>query len=370
VARILLLGSERNRTEGLRSLLREDGHEVRRHAGVPGWADAERRTVPELVVAAVPSTDDVLRARRPIRRGFAAPVLFVQNESDIHRDFQVEDRLVDRLQSPFMSEEFLGRVDALVRVRRVILRAAGVGRSASAAEDATAAPQGSDDPASADTPWSRIASRVSALLGTRLPRYSRPLAPYLEVAARVAEWADARDGFDPGHAERVANLSGLMADGLGLGDSEATALIRAAMLHDIGKVAIPVELLRMEGPLDDDQMRLLRTHAERGATLLRALDTDADVADAILYHHERADGSGYQGKTLDQTPTAARILAVAETYDAMTRSRVRSTCEPEAALRRLEAGRGTDFDPDCVDALARSLRPRRSYLPVSGLLGN
>ena len=102
------------------------------------------------------------------------------------------------------------------------------------------------------------------------------------------------------------------------------------MLHDIGKVALPVEVLRHKGPLEETQMRLVRTHAERGAAILRALDKDEVVADTILYHHEYVDGSGYYGRTAASIPRAARILAVAEAYDAMTTSLVR---------KRLIAGR-------------------------------
>ena len=360
MAKILLLGPDRDRAGGLRSLLRQDSHAVHWCRDVERWPDAERDVLPELVVAAVRSTESVLRVRTSARRRFPAPLLFVQNESDLHRDLQIEDRLVDRLESPFMSEEFLARIDALVRVRRVILRESG-GREATVEKD--------DEP-EVERTWKGIASRFAAVLGARVPRFDKPVGPYLEVAARVAEWADARDGFDPGHAERVASFCGMMADGMRLPDSEASALIRAAMLHDIGKVALPVELLRREGPLDDDQMRLVRTHAERGANLLRALDTENDVAETILYHHERADGSGYHGKTLETTPAAARILAVAETYDAMTRSRVRSTVEPGEALRLLESEKGTKYDPACVDALSRALRPTRNCIPVSGPLGN
>lgn len=362
MARILLLGSDKERVGGLRALLRQDGHQVERGGSPDGWTDRERDVRPEVVIAAVPATDPVLRSAPPVRRGFPAPLLFVQRQSDPHRGLDRADRLVDRIESPFMSEEFLGRVDALVRVRRVILRAAVRDRGRSG-DDA-------DADRSGESAWRRVAGRLAAVLGSRVPRYDKPLGPYLEVAARVAEWADARDGFDPGHAERVANFCGIMADEMRLPDGEAASLIRAAMLHDIGKVAIPVEVLRQPGPLDDDQMRLVRTHTERGARILRALDTTDDVARTILYHHERPDGAGYHGKRADETPRSARILAVAEQYDAMTRSRVRSTLTSEEALRVLEHGRGDAFDPDCVAALSRALRPRRGSLPVSGLLGN
>jgi energy-coupling factor transport system substrate-specific component len=184
------------------------------------------------------------------------------------------------------------------------------------------------------------------------------VAPYLEVAARVADWSDRRDGFEPGHAERVTNFAAMIADELGLGDGEAAALLRAAMLHDIGKVALPVEVLRQRKPLEESQMRLLRTHAERGAEILRALDSDDAVADTILHHHENIDGSGYHGRVGEQIPRSARILAVAEGFDAMTTSLVRKRLTIDAAIGLMRERRGCQWDADCVDALAGLLQPK------------
>ena len=80
---------------------------------------------------------------------------------------------------------------------------------------------------------------MAALLGSRIPALSKPLEPYLEVAARVADWADRRDAFEPGHAERVTSFCAMMAETLRLDDHGTASLLRAAMLHDIGKVALP-----------------------------------------------------------------------------------------------------------------------------------
>ncbi len=185
------------------------------------------------------------------------------------------------------------------------------------------------------------------------------------MASRAAEWADRRDAFEPGHAERVAALSAMMADEMGLGDGEASALLRAAMLHDIGKVSFPVEILRQRGPLDEEQARLMRTHPERGAALLRALDPDEEVARAIQFHHERADGKGYYGKSGDDVPLLSRVLAVAEAYDAMTTSRVRPTLPPPGARAYLLEQRGRQFDAACVDALLEVTRPARPSISLS-----
>jgi putative nucleotidyltransferase with HDIG domain len=193
----------------------------------------------------------------------------------------------------------------------------------------------------------------------------KPAAPYLEVAARLADWSDRRDGIEAGHAERVTNFAAMIADELGLADSETASLLRAAMLHDIGKVALPIEVLRQKKPLEENQMRLVRTHAERGAAILRALDPDEEVADTILYHHENFDGSGYHGRKGAQIPLAARILAVAEGFDAMTTSLVRKRLTVDAAMGLMRERRGAQWDAACVDALVGVMRPKPRSLSLA-----
>jgi HD-GYP domain-containing protein (c-di-GMP phosphodiesterase class II) len=156
----------------------------------------------------------------------------------------------------------------------------------------------------------------------------------------------------------------MIADGLSVGDGDAAVLLRAAMLHDVGKIAMPVELLRQQAPLDPEQLRLLRSHPERGATLLRALDKDEAVAQTVLLHHERVDGSGYYGKRGEQTPRNARILAVAETYDAMTTSLVKERLPQDHAMAILR-DRKEHYDADCVGALADAVKPRASRIPMT-----
>lgn len=347
MANILLVGSEKDRAAGIRNLLQKDGHHITAIRSVEAWRTRERELLPELIVASVDSPDHLLSTPGRPMRGFPAPLLFVQHDSDFFRDVFLDDRLIDRITSPFLSQDLLGRVDALVRVRRVIHRdPAGTKSVASSARHG-------------------FARRMRTLLGARIPRLEKPLGSYLEVAARVAEWADRRDAFEPGHAERVTSLCAMIADDMGIGDSETSSLLRAAMLHDIGKVAMPVEVLHQKSPLEESQMRLIRTHPERGAALLRALDRESDVASTILYHHERPDGGGYYGMVDDEIPRAAKILAVSEVYDAMTSSRVKKQMPTGEALERMETFRGKGLDSDSVDALVAKLRPRRDTIPLA-----
>ena len=352
MANILLVGPQRDRVSGVRSLLRQDGHQVSCVRREDRWRDAEQEIRPDLVVAAVEDTDSVLDVRGSKARGFPPPLLFVQNEADFCHDPYLPTRLVDRITSPFLSEELLARIDALTRVRNVVMR------------DRTLPRDGAEDEP-AGKPWKRIGKRLTALLGTRVPSYSKPLGPYLEVAARLADWADRRDAFEPGHAERVTGVCAMIAEGLHLGADETAWLCRAAMLHDIGKIAFPVEVLHQKTPLEESQKRLIRTHPRRGAALLTALDRDDDVAATILYHHERPDGAGYYGLDSDSTPVAAKVLALAEVYDAMTSCRLHTPLPSERALDRLTERKGETVDTDCVEALVDRLRKVPKTIPLA-----
>lgn len=344
MARVLLLGPDRRRALDLRTLMVRDGHDVTWLHAIPGWYDRERELEPDVVVAAVGQLDGVIGEAGRRTSGFAPPLLVVQQEADLSGRTHLENRLVDRLASPFMGEELLARLDALVRVRRIVEDGPGAVLKAKS---------------------NGVRNRLSSWFRERLPDRERPVVPYMEVAARVAEWADRRDAFEPGHAERVTSFSAMIAEGLAMGSEETTGLLRAAMLHDIGKAGLPMKMLHQPTPLEESQQRLMRTHPARGAAMLRALDPDESVARVVLCHHERPDGRGYYGKPAEAVPRAAFALAVAETYDAMTSSRLGRTLGAAAAMEELECRKGTAFDSDSVDALVDTLRPRTRAIPLS-----
>jgi len=344
MGQILLLGPDRDRARDLRGLLRLDGHEVRWQTSFANWTASEQALGAEVVIAASDSVERVMAGDCHPPRGFPAPLLVVQQESSFGHQPQSPRRLVDMISGPFMSEELLGRVDALIKVRNVIRNI----------------------PATAETRnRGGVAARFMSLLGARAPRYEKPVAPYLEVAARVAEWADQRDAFEPGHSERVTSFCAMIAEGLTMDPQETSALLRAAMLHDIGKVSVPVEVLHQQTPLQENQLRMIRTHPKRGAALIRALDRDQAVVDTVLYHHECPDGSGYYGAGPEKTPRSARALAVAEVYDAMTSSRIRARLSRDEALVQLSERKGKTLDSDCVEALVDTLKPRPYVIPLA-----
>ncbi|HEX5800109.1 MAG TPA: diguanylate cyclase [Gaiellaceae bacterium] len=192
-------------------------------------------------------------------------------------------------------------------------------------------------------------------------------AARFRAAASLARAVDARDAYTGSHSERVAELAARIARRMGV-DAEHVELTRlAASLHDVGKLAIPEEILRKPGPLSETERLVLERHPQIGFRMLESLDVDP-VADWVLHHHERWDGSGYpDGLPGDEIPLGARIIFVADAYDAMTSDRVyRDRFSGDEAIAELERCAGSQFDPEIVGALAAELGPRRE-LPVTAL---
>jgi diguanylate cyclase (GGDEF)-like protein/putative nucleotidyltransferase with HDIG domain len=176
------------------------------------------------------------------------------------------------------------------------------------------------------------------------------------AAASLAKAVDARDTYTGSHSERVANLAARLAKRLGL-DVEQVELTRlAGSLHDLGKLAIPEEILRKAGELTDSERLVLQRHPQIGYRMLDSLGVDP-VAQVVLHHHERWDGAGYpNGMRGEESPLGARIIFVVDAYDAMTSDRVyRARRSHEEALAELRRCSGTQFDPLIVDAFAEEL---------------
>jgi diguanylate cyclase (GGDEF)-like protein/putative nucleotidyltransferase with HDIG domain len=187
-------------------------------------------------------------------------------------------------------------------------------------------------------------------------------AARFRAAASLAKAVDLRDTYTGSHSARVAELAARVAARLGL-DQEHIELSRlAGSLHDLGKLAIPEEILRKPGPLTGPERLVLERHPQIGFRMLDSLGIDP-VADWILHHHERWDGTGYPDRLPGpEIPLGARIIFVVDAYDAMTSDRVyRGRLAQEDALAELERCAGTQFDPAVVAALAEELQPAAEH---------
>jgi diguanylate cyclase (GGDEF)-like protein/putative nucleotidyltransferase with HDIG domain len=181
-------------------------------------------------------------------------------------------------------------------------------------------------------------------------------AARFRAAASLARAVDQRDAYTGRHSERVAELAALLAARLGADDEQVELTRVAGSLHDLGKLAVPEEILRKPGPLTDPERMVLERHPQIGFQMLESLGVDP-VADWVRHHHERWDGLGYpDGLPGNQIPLGARIIFVADAFDAMTSDRVyRARLSESDALDELERNAGTQFDPSVVTALAQEL---------------
>jgi len=183
-------------------------------------------------------------------------------------------------------------------------------------------------------------------------------AARFRAAASLARAVDERDVYEGSHSERVADLAGRVAQRMGLPQEQVELTRLAASLHDLGKLAVPEEILRKPGPLTDAERLVLERHPQIGYRMLESLGV-TPVAEWVLHHHERWDGTGYpDGLHGEDIPLGARIILVADAFDAMTNDRVyQRKLSIGAALAELEDCSGTQFDPDAVAALVGELAP-------------
>jgi putative nucleotidyltransferase with HDIG domain len=168
------------------------------------------------------------------------------------------------------------------------------------------------------------------------------------ILSMLSRAIEARDPYTRGHSARVTELAEAVARRLGWSEDRLASLRVGGPLHDIGKLAVPPEVLRKKGRLDAGELAEIREHPEVGARILLRIAALSEALPYVLYHHERWDGTGYpSGKAGEEIPLEARVLAIADAFDAMTSDRpYRRALTQEEALAEVERCSGTQFDPD------------------------
>ncbi len=171
----------------------------------------------------------------------------------------------------------------------------------------------------------------------------------------IAKTVDAKDGNTSMHSQRVSDYSVMLGREIGFDEDECENLRKAALLHDIGKIAIPDRVLNKPGKLDNDEYAVMKTHVKFGADILKDFTLVDHVEDGARYHHERYDGTGYfEGLKGEEIPLYGRIIAVADAFDAMTANRVyRKKMSFDYVLSEIRNGKGKQFDPKIADALLK-----------------
>jgi len=188
-------------------------------------------------------------------------------------------------------------------------------------------------------------------------RLNRAMMNTIEAVSIALE---KRDPYTAGHQNRVATLSMAIAREMGYSEERIEGIRLGSMVHDIGKISVPAEILNRPGRLSNDEFGIIRAHPEAGYDILKGVDFPWPIAQMIIQHHERIDGSGYPyGLKGDEIEPEARILAVADVVEAITSHRpYRPSLGLDIALEEIEHGRGTAYDPTVVDACLTLFREK------------
>ena len=198
-----------------------------------------------------------------------------------------------------------------------------------------------------------LASAFNELVRALTAAEAETNATYLGAIQALAAALDARDPYTAGHSDRVSSLSVLIARHMGLPDAEVDVIRLGALLHDVGKIGVPDQILRKPGSLTPAEFEQIKRHPTLGAHILRQVPFLAPHLPIVELHHERPDGQGYPfGLRADEIPTDARIVHVADAFDAITSARAYRPARPASlALAELRQHVGTQFDRAVVDAL-------------------
>ena len=188
---------------------------------------------------------------------------------------------------------------------------------------------------------------VSVHFEGRLEKREKVLSDAIKICSSVA---DSRDYHSKGHSERVAEYSRMIAEKMGMDKGDCEIVYNAAVLHNIGNVFVSEQILRKTGKLTGAEYDDVKNHTLRGAELLKSIENIPLAAEAALFHHERFDGKGYpKGKKEDEIPLIARIIAVADAYDAMSNDRpYRNKLMRDRIREEFINNRGSQFDPKIV----------------------
>ena len=182
-----------------------------------------------------------------------------------------------------------------------------------------------------------------------------------ETILAIAKTVDAKDLRTSKHSQRVSEYSAMIAREYGFPEKDCENLRQAALLHDIGKIAIPDSVLNKPGRLTDEEYAVMKTHVTRGSEILKDFTLIDHVVEGARYHHERYDGRGYpDGLKGEEIPLYGRIIAIADAFDAMTANRVyRKRQDFDYVMGELHKGRGTQFDPELLDIFLKLIDDKK-----------
>lgn len=314
----------------LTDLLNADGYSVRSAINGELALRAASAQAPDLILldANMPDMDgfEVCRRLKQEPRLHDVPVIFVSALSEMPEKLKgFEFGAVDYVTKPFQREELLARVRTHLELHRL---------------------------------RHHLEEMVDERTRSLRDSEQRLQKTLLESVSAMAAIIELRDPYTAGHQRRTAQIAAAIAQELRLSAKMVEGLNLAAVVHDVGKISVPIEILSKPRALSDIEYALIKQHAEYGYEILKEIDFPWPIAKTVLQHHERLDGSGYpQGLRGDEILLEARILAVADVIEAMASHRpYRPSLGTDAALDELEKNRGKLYDPVVADAALRLFR--------------
>lgn len=184
-----------------------------------------------------------------------------------------------------------------------------------------------------------------------------------QVILTLAKTIDAKDKYTNGHSERVANYSREIARRMGLSENDQHEIYYMGLLHDIGKIGISDAIINKTEKLTDEEYRMILKHPEIGEDILKSISEIPGISIGAKFHHEKYDGSGYpDGISGEDIPLQARIIGIADAYDAMASKRSYRDVLPQKIVREeILKGKGTQFDPMCTDILLKMMDEDKEY---------
>lgn len=185
----------------------------------------------------------------------------------------------------------------------------------------------------------------------------------LQMVNALVNTIDAKDSYTNGHSTRVAKYSVMLAERMGYNSDQIKLIEYAALLHDIGKIGVPNEIINKTSRLTDEEYEIIKTHPVIGGNTLKDITEIPDIAIGARFHHERFDGRGYPDKLSGtDIPEIARIIGVADAYDAMTSNRsYRGLLSQETVRGEIEKGKGTQFDPEIAEIMLTIIDEDKEY---------
>ena len=184
-----------------------------------------------------------------------------------------------------------------------------------------------------------------------------------QTATALVNAIDAKDTYSHGHSVRVAEYSKRIAEEIGMDETECLKVFYAGLLHDVGKIGIPNDIINKKGKLDPEEYEVIKQHSSMGDQILKSISEYPFLCVGAHYHHERYDGKGYpEGLKGNDIPEIARIISVADAYDAMTSNRSYRNAIPQQLVREeIVKGEGTQFDPEFAKVMQRLIDQDTEY---------